>query len=181
MPKEEVIPKLIPVFRNCGYEGATVSQLSKATGLKKASLYHYFQGGKEEMAKAVLEYISHWIEEHIFAPLQTEKPALDRLKAMCKGIDEFYQSGQDPCFLAVMSLGEADNLFHQQLEKSLKKWLDTLSAIAEETGIPPQQARENAEDAIITIQGALVLVRVTKDTKVFKRAIAKIPEILLRD
>lgn len=40
MPKEEVIPKLVSVFRHYGYEGATVSRLSQATGLKKASLYH---------------------------------------------------------------------------------------------------------------------------------------------
>ena len=181
MSKEEVVTKLIPVFRHYGYEGATVSRLSAATGLKKASLYHHFQGGKEQMAAAVLEYINNWIEENVFAPLQSDKPPRDRILAMTEGIDKFYESGQTPCVLAVMSLGEADNLFHQQLEQSLKKWLDELSKVVEETGVKPQQARQRAEDAIITIQGALVLVRVTKDTKIFQRAIAKIPQILLSD
>ena len=51
MPKEEIITKLIPVFRYYGYEGATVSRLSEATGLKKASLYHHFQGGKSKWRK----------------------------------------------------------------------------------------------------------------------------------
>ncbi|MDJ0568299.1 MAG: TetR/AcrR family transcriptional regulator [Pleurocapsa sp. MO_192.B19] len=181
MPKEKIISKLIPVFRHYGYEGATVSRLSAATGLKKASLYHHFQGGKEQMAEAVLEYISNWIEENVFAPLQSNKLPRDRILAMTKGIDKFYESGQTPCLLAVMSLGEADNLFHQQLEQSLKQWLDTLAQIVEETGVEPQQARQRAEDAMITIQGALVLVRVTKDTKVFQRAIANLPQILLPD
>ena len=179
MAKEEVITKLVPVFRQYGYEGATVSRLSEATGLKKASLYHHFQGGKEQMAEAVLEYISDWIEERIFAPLQSDKPASDRIKAMTKGLDKLYESGKAPCVLAVMSLGEADNLFHQQLEQSLKKWLDSLSEVVEETGIEPKQARQRAEDAIMLIQGALVLVRVTQDTQPFKRAIAKLPQILL--
>ena len=57
MSKEEVITKLVPVFRRYGYEGATVSRLSEATGLKKASLYYHFQGGKEQMAEAVLGLI----------------------------------------------------------------------------------------------------------------------------
>ncbi len=181
MSKEEVVTKLIPVFRHYGYEGATVSRLSAATGLKKASLYHHFQGGKEQMAAAVLEYINNWIEENVFAPLQSDKPPRDRILAMTEGIDKFYESGETPCILAVMSLGEADNLFHQQLEQSLKKWLDELSKVVEETGVKPQQARQRAEEAMITIQGALVLVRVTKDTKIFQRAIAKIPQILLSD
>ncbi|MDJ0590238.1 MAG: TetR/AcrR family transcriptional regulator [Pleurocapsa sp. MO_226.B13] len=181
MPKEEVVTKLIPIFRHYGYEGATISRLSQATGLKKASLYHHFQGGKEQMAEAVLDYLRDWIEANIFAPLQSDKAPRDRILAMSEGIDKFYQSGQTPCFLAVMSLGEADNIFHQQLEQSLKQWLDTLTQIVEETGVEPKQARQRAEDAIITIQGALVLVRVTKDTKIFQRAIAKIPQILLPD
>ncbi len=181
MSKEEVVTKLIPVFRHYGYEGATVSRLSAATGLKKASLYHHFQGGKEQMAAAVLEYINNWIEENVFAPLQSDKPPRDRILAMTEGIDKFYESGETPCVLAVMSLGEADNLFHQQLEQSLKQWLDELSKVVEETGVKPQQARQRAEEAMITIQGALVLVRVTKDTKIFQRAIAKIPQILLSD
>ena len=181
MSKEKVIPKLIPVFRHYGYEGATVSRLSQATGLKKASLYHYFQGGKEQMATAVLEYVSNWLNENILAPLHSDKSPTDRILAMSKGIDQFYQSGQAPCFLSVMSVGEADNLFHQLLEEALKNWLDTLTLVVEETGVEPQQARQRAEDAIMLIQGALVLVRVTKNTQPFQRAIARLPQILLED
>ena len=181
MSKEQVIPKLIPVFRHYGYEGATISRLSEATGLKKASLYHHFQGGKEQMAAAVLEYVGHWLNENVFAPLHSNKPPRERLKAMIQGIDEFYQSCQEPCFLAVMSIGEADNMFHQHLEEALKKWLDTLAEVVEEIGVEPEQARQRAEDAMILIQGALVLVRVTKNTQPFKRAIAKLPQILLED
>lgn len=181
MSKKQVIPKLIPVFRNYGYEGATVSRLSEATGLKKASLYHHFQGGKEQMAAAVLEYVGNWLQEHVFAPLLSDKPPSDRIRAMSQGLDEFYQSGQAPCFLSVMSIGEADNLFHQQLEQALKNWLDLLTKVVEETGVEPEQARQRAEDTMMLLQGALVLVRVTQDTQPFKRAIAKLPQILLED
>ena len=181
MSKEEIIIKLISVFRQYGYEGATVSRLSEATGLKKASLYHHFQGGKEQMAEAILQYLDSWIEENIFDPLRSPEPVKERLVAMTDGIDKLYESGQASCVLAVMSLGEADNLFHHQLEQSLKKWLDELSQVAEATGVKPEEARLRAEDAMILIQGALVLVRVTNNIQPFKRAIAKIPQILLSD
>jgi AcrR family transcriptional regulator len=181
MSKEAVITQIIPVFRYYGYEGATMSRLSAATGLKKASLYHYFQGGKEQMAAAALESIGNWIEENLLTPLKSDRPATDRIKAMSKGIEEFYQTGQAPCVLSIMSVGEADNLFHQQLEQSLKAWIETLAAVVAETGVTPQQARARAEDAIMLIQGALVLVRVTKNTQPFERAIAQLPKILLEN
>ncbi|MGK7892810.1 MAG: TetR/AcrR family transcriptional regulator [Xenococcus sp. (in: cyanobacteria)] len=181
MSKEQVITKIIPVFRHYGYEGATMSRLSEATGLKKASLYHHFQGGKEQIAEAVLEYIGNWINENVFAPLKSDRTPKERIEAMCQGIDKLYQTGQEPCVLSVMSVGEADNLFHQQLKQSLKKWIDTLAEIVEETGIEPKKARERAEDAIMLIQGALVLVRVSNNTEPFQRAIAQIPQILLEN
>ena len=179
MSKEQVIPQLISVFRHYGYEGATVSRLSDATGLKKASLYHHFQGGKEQMAAAVLEYVANWLDENVFTPLQSDKPPKERIRAMSRGLDEFYDSGLVPCLLSVMSVGEADNLFHQQLEQSLNHWLALLTQVVEETGVAPEAARQRAEDALMLIQGALVLVRVTNDTQPFKRAIAKLPQILL--
>ena len=45
---------LTRVFQTYGYDGATLSRISDATGLQRASLYHRFPGGKEEMAKFVL-------------------------------------------------------------------------------------------------------------------------------
>ncbi len=181
MPKEEIITKLIAVFRYYGYEGATVARLSEATGLKKASLYHHFPGGKEQMAVAVLEYVSDWADKQIFAPLQSERSPKERILAMTEGLAQFYESGKAPCLLAVMSLGEADNLFHQQLKQSLRKWLEELSKVVEETGIGQKEARLRAESALIAIQGALVLVRVTNDTQPFERAVSKLSQILLGD
>ena len=54
MTREEAIAQLSKVFRQYGYEGATLARLSAATGLRKASLYHHFPKGKEKMAAAVL-------------------------------------------------------------------------------------------------------------------------------
>ncbi len=181
MPKSDIIPKLIPVFRHYGYEGATVSRLSEATGLKKASLYHHFRGGKEQMAQEVLGFVGEWLKTNIFTPLKSSKPALERLADMSQQLVQFYEEGQAPCLLAVMSLGEADNLFHQQLAGSLKQWLNELSRLAQEGGVPESEAKARAEDAMIAIQGSLVIARVSSDPQVFQRAIAKLPQILLAD
>ena len=47
--REAAIAALAEVFRERGYEGASLAALSEASGLGKASLYHFFPKGKEEM------------------------------------------------------------------------------------------------------------------------------------
>ena len=55
--RADALPALAEVFREHGFEGASLSLISERTGLGKGSLYHFFPGGKEEMAAAVLDDI----------------------------------------------------------------------------------------------------------------------------
>jgi AcrR family transcriptional regulator len=52
--RADVVPLLAEIFRELGFEGATLSRITERTGIGKGSLYHFFPGGKEEMAAAVL-------------------------------------------------------------------------------------------------------------------------------
>ena len=42
--EDELLDRLTDVFRTYGYEGASLSKISEATGLQRASLYHRFPG-----------------------------------------------------------------------------------------------------------------------------------------
>ncbi len=179
MSKDTAVPQLLTVFQRYGYEGATLAKLSVATGLGKASLYHYFPKGKEEMAAAVLDYLDRGLQENILAPLYSKLPPLDRLIAMNDRIDEFYCHGSQACLLALLSVGEAHDLFQPQIQRTLTLWIDGLTTVAIETGIDPQISRQRAEDAVLQIQGALVLARGLNDPAIFKRILQRLPEILL--
>ncbi len=73
MERADTIPALGEVFRRYGFEGASIARFSENTHLGKDSLYHFFPGGKEEMAKAVLSDIEDWFEQNIFCPCKTVK------------------------------------------------------------------------------------------------------------
>jgi AcrR family transcriptional regulator len=178
MSKDEVIDQLEKVFRQYGYEGATLARLSEATGLGKASLYHYFPKGKEEMAATVLNH-RQWFEEHILAPLRGDGIPSDRIRTMLKNVYELYNGGQKSCLLAVLLLGESKELFQTQIKFSLNIWIDTLAEVLVDGGLAPDLARQRAEDAILQIQGALVLSRGLGDTASFERVIKCLPEFLL--
>lgn len=181
MVKNEVIIQLSKVFRQHGYEGATLTQLSQATGLGKASLYHHFPRGKEEMAAAVLSYANNWMAANIIAPLQDrESLAALRIDAMTKKVNELYSCGKQPCLLAVLALGESQELFQAQIQQALKLWIDTLADVLVDAGLDEQVARTRAEDAVIKIQGALIVAQGLKDVAPFERVLQHLPEELLK-
>jgi TetR/AcrR family transcriptional repressor of lmrAB and yxaGH operons len=179
MAKAEVIPQLMAVFRRYGYEGASITRFSEATGLKRASLYHYFPNGKEEMADAVLDYIMLALKEQLLAPLLSDRPPRDRIQAMSQNVDAFYQQGQQDCLLALLSVGDAHQLFHERVQQALNLWIDSLAAVLMDVGITPITARQRAEEAISLIQGALVLTRGLNNNETFERILQRLPEVLL--
>ncbi len=177
--KPEIVRKLVPVFRQYGYEGATLSRISTATGLGRASLYHHFPGGKQDIAQAVLSYVEEWFTETIVAPLQHPNPPMTRLRAMCDSLNGFYNQGQDACLLSIFSLGEGRDLFQIQVQRVLQIWIDQLSQVLLDAGIRKEEAHQRAENAVMLIQGALVLARGLNCTRPFERILQQLPERLI--
>ncbi|TYQ24540.1 TetR/AcrR family transcriptional regulator [Pseudanabaena sp. UWO310] len=178
MSKDAVVAKLSDVFRHHGYEGASLSKISEATGLGRASLYHYFPKGKEEMAATVLDRLYANLETNLLKPLQGKGKPLDRIRAMGKTLDLFYNNGRSSCFLELLSFGEAQPLFQPALQQTLSTWIDALAEVLVEAGQDAKVARCNAEDAIAQIEGALIVSRCLGNNEAFKRAIANLPKIL---
>jgi len=57
LEKADVVPLVAEVFRELGYEGASLGRITARTRISKGSLYHFFPGGKEEMAAAILDHV----------------------------------------------------------------------------------------------------------------------------
>ncbi|NER24866.1 MAG: TetR/AcrR family transcriptional regulator [Symploca sp. SIO1C2] len=180
LDKSEIVRKLVPVFRTFGYEGATLSRISKATGLGRASLYHHFPHGKQEMAQAVLNYVNEWFGATVLEPLRSSQQPVERLIAMSDSLNRFYNCGQDTCLLSIFTLGECHDLFESHVQRALNTWIDHLAQVLTEGGLSGEQAYQRAEDAVIQIQGALIVTRGLGCTKPFERIVQQLPEQLLK-
>ena len=178
MPKETYIPCLLRLFREYGYDGATLSKISQATGLGKASLYHHFPGGKDEMVEAVLDYLEQWSGENILPALQGEGDAVTKLTRMCDSLSELYQGGQQPCLFAILQLGSARDVFHAKVKVLLQAWIDAIANVLVESGMDGKLALQRGEDAAIAIQGSLILSLGLDDPTSFRRVIEQLPKQL---
>jgi TetR/AcrR family transcriptional regulator, lmrAB and yxaGH operons repressor len=174
----ELIHKISQVFRRHGYEGATMSRLSAATGLERASLYHRFPGGKDEMVAAAAATGNAWFAEHVLQPLSQPGSPPDQVKVVCQRLREFYDDGRLPCVLESLSLPAGSEQLHQALDTSLDAWIEAFTLLARKSGFAPAAARDRAEQAIIEIEGSLVLARVRGDSGPFLRMVRKLPKLL---
>lgn len=176
----ELIDRLTDVFRRHGFAGASLTRISEATGLKRASLYHRFPGGKAEMAEAVLTRADEWLKTHALGPLQGDAEPADRIRIMTGALTEFYGAGQHSCLLDAFSLGGENREISDHVRASTEAWTEALAAVVREVGIPATMARERAQDAIAKIQGTLVVSRATGDPSSFQRAMRRLPDDLLQ-
>ena len=179
MSREEVVERLMRVVRRHGYDGASLAELSKATGLGKSSLYHYFPDGKDDMVRAVLEHLESQLRETVFEPLRRPGPARRRVEEMIDTVDAFYRGGREACVLGTLVLGTSRSRFRAKLEAIFNEWIDALSGALIDAGLSKAVARARAEDAVMRVEGALILAGAMNDASLFARAVRQLPAELL--
>ena len=161
------------VFREHGYEGASLALIGTATGLGKGSLYHFFPSGKEEMAAAVIAHIDGWFEENVFVPLQDSSQPQAGIERMLEATDSYFRSGRRVCLIGAFALDESRDLFAKAIKSYFGRWVTHLSEALTRAGHSPAKADELAEETVAAIQGALTLARAFDDTAVFSRALRR--------
>ncbi|MDX1976935.1 MAG: TetR/AcrR family transcriptional regulator [Pseudanabaenaceae cyanobacterium bins.68] len=178
MAKAKYVPCLLGLFRQHGYDGATMAKISEATGLGKASLYHHFPKGKDEMVTTVLDVLQESMQTEILPALKGNEDLLTRFKNMCDRLSEVYQNGEKPCLFAILLMGSARNVFHEQIKIIFQTWIDAMTGALLEAGLEQNLAKERAVDAAIAIQGALILAHGLEDTSIFERIVTELPQKL---
>lgn len=177
--RDEIVHRLMQTFREHGYEGASLSRISKLTGLGKASLYHHFPGGKEEMGIAVLQRVGEWMEEHVRRPLAQSGSPRERLQRMIDALEEFYAGGSKPCLLELFAVGEAQSSFGRILGETSVQWQNAMADVLTDAGFDRQTAEDKALDALIRIQGSLIVARAQNDLTPFRHTMSQLPETML--
>ncbi|GAL97901.1 TetR family transcriptional regulator [Acetobacter tropicalis] len=177
--RNRLLPALGEVFRAYGYEGASVARMTAATGAGKGSLYNAFPGGKEEMAQAVLASIDRWFETAIFQPLRDDPSAPQAIRHMLAQVELYFESGQRICLVGLFALGDERDRFATRIRAYFATWQSTLTQALVRAGHPQPAASTLAEEAIATIQGALVQARAMQDTTLFPRALSRLAARLI--
>lgn len=174
--KNKLIQTLMSEFRNFGYDGLSLSQISKATDLGKASLYHYFPGGKDQMALEVMQMTSDWVQAEIVETLISDVSPNERLKKVLGKFNAFYECGEKACILEAMIASDAPDTVKEKARIVFDMLIESFKKLALDTHRNKSEALSLAESTIAELQGALIVSRGTQNKSIFKRALTRIEQ-----
>jgi TetR/AcrR family transcriptional regulator, lmrAB and yxaGH operons repressor len=175
---EEIVAKALDLFRTYGFEGVSLKRLADATGLEKASLYYRYPGGKDEIVMAVAKDVAAWFQKKVLEPLAGLGSPRKRVAFVAERLREFYLNGTKSCITDVLSIPGGSDELKTALKGAMQAWINAFTDVAKESGLSPMIASARAEEAIVRIEGSLVVARVLGDNSTFERVLKQLPELL---
>ena len=177
MQTADLIPSILDVFLQRGYDGATLTHLAKATGLSKASLYHHFPGGKAEMAATLVRSAISDLHAQAYVPLTIVRPP-EHLQAFVSGFANYVEQGQSDCILSVFARHDTarediGELKHQ-IAAQFDDWHSALIQAFEANGAKPKRADREAHELMGRLYGALMQAKMHNKPELFTRTIKRL-------
>lgn len=87
-PRERMIEAAITLMRRSGYSGVGINEVLAESGAPKGSMYHYFPGGKREIAVAALAVYAQRTVEMIDGHLARGHTPEQKIRRLFKAFEE---------------------------------------------------------------------------------------------
>ncbi len=172
---QQLTENMLVVLRARGYEGSSLNDLAMVGGLKKASLYHRYPGGKETLVQSVLDHYTSWLQENVFEVLTAKKKKpKKKLSTALQSISDIYQEGSANCLYRALSMESGKALYGAQISKNCVDWLEAFESLGKDLGLKKKKAKQLALHSLIMIQGGLVLCNILDDQQLFKETVEDI-------
>jgi TetR/AcrR family transcriptional repressor of nem operon len=168
--RQEIVHKAAPIFNQRGFDGAALSDLMRATGLKKGGIYRHFDS-KQQLAGEAFDYAWQLALDKRFRGTQEITDTVDRLKQITWNFRD-RRGGLVPggCPLLNMATDSDDGkpALRTKARRAFHSWLNRLRSIVEEgqargeirPGVDPS---ELATLIVTSLEGGLMLERLQKD------------------
>lgn len=176
--KKELILPLFQAFRNNGYAGVSLNDLAEAAGLKKASLYHHFPQGKEQIAQTTIAFMNEQTKKSIYNVLTNpEATPKARLSQVVKNLSLFYRNGEENCLLGSIALDTNHSKFKEGLKVNTQLWFNAFHTLGKDFGFTDEKAKSISEQTLVLIQGGIVVSRATDTPTPFQNALETIKNL----
>ena len=168
--RREIVQKAAPLFNQKGYEGTSLSDLMKATGLQKGGIYRHFSS-KEELATEAFDYSWERAARGRLDGVEEVPDCVNRLKKMINNFVEMRAglvAGGCPLMNTAVEADDGNTVLRARARKALQSWIVRLSSITSEgikkRQIDPQVDPRRLSQLIIgSLEGALLISRLQND------------------
>ena len=167
--RQEIIRKAAPIFNQKGYDGAALSDLMRATGLKKGGIYRHFDS-KQELAGDAFDHAWKIAVETRFEGTEEIRNTVDRLKQIVRNFRDRRAGlvpGGCPLLNTAIDSDDGNLRLRGKARQALSSLLDRLQSIAEE-GQRRGEVRADVDSAKLatliasTLEGSIMVSRLQK-------------------
>ncbi|MFC8528781.1 TetR/AcrR family transcriptional regulator [Nocardia sp. NPDC057227] len=150
------------MLRRRGYNATSVRELAKHTGAPLGSTYHYFPGGKAQLAAEAVRLADGLIARTLTRELAAGPIAgLRAFVATWRGIvlDSDFQAGCPVLAVAVEEHPDLDAEPRHAAAAAFTRWTDLLAAALREHGATTEDADRTAALVVAAIEGSVAVCR----------------------
>jgi AcrR family transcriptional regulator len=151
------------LYGRYGYTGVGLKQVASESGAPIGSLYHFFPGGKDELAAEALRLSGHGYQVLV-------EGILENMPELASGIEQSFALAAetlaatgyvDACWIETVALEVASTNEPLRLVTAeiFARWIDSATAWCESQGLPPEEARRLGIAYITGLEGSFVLAR----------------------
>lgn len=167
--RERLVASALRLLQRQGYSGTGVSEIARAGEAPMGSFYHYFPGGKEQLAAAAMETGAQAFDALIAQALHSSADVADCLAAIALDTARVLQSSdwERGCPVATTALETVFGSAQLQAvaREAFERWTGLVRDRLIEAGHGTADATELATTVLAMIEGAELLARVQRSTE----------------
>ena len=163
--RDRMITSAAILIRERGARPTAIADVLAHSGAPRGSAYHYFPGGRNQLLCEAVDYAA----DYVAAAISEARSGVQMLDIAVRFyreglIDSDYRAGC-PVLAVAVEAGDpdtsADVVAHAGA--AFDRWRDLITHRLVEDGLPRRKAEELSALAVAALEGALVLVRASRD------------------
>ncbi|MGX2992830.1 TetR/AcrR family transcriptional regulator [Streptomyces sp. JNUCC 64] len=180
--RRRIIRATAALLQRQGYESTSVKRIAGAAQASPSSVYHFFPGGKEELAIEAMRHGAREFGDLLARGLASAADPAEATAACALLLAEDLRRSDwnDGCPVAVTALETVGRVpgLQEAATGALTGWQDLVTARLTESGIAPDAARPLARTVISMLEGAELLSRVTADDTPLRDAAVHLAQLV---
>ena len=185
--RQFIIEKAAPVFNKKGVSGTSLSDLTRATGLTKGSIYGNFKD-KDEVAVCVFQYNVERLINSLFKEMDRETSPVEKLLALPRAYGKRYRQildyGGCPILNTATEVDDTHEALCRLTVEAIERLKDRIASIAamgiREGALDKETDPETVANIILAlIEGGSMLAKVTGQDRYMTDSLEQIRTLIL--
>jgi AcrR family transcriptional regulator len=170
--RDRILTSAAALFQRQGLNGTSMKEIIDGAESTPGSLYHFFPGGKDELAAEVIRTSgAGYLElfEMVTAVAVNSAEAMSMLfEGAAATLERSDFVDACPIFTVAHEVASADDVLRVACQSVFESWTAKATAMFEVDGLARRQAEELATTVVASLGGAFILARTAKNADLMR-------------